>query len=198
MNPGSRLSRQISFLLEIDKLKGVFRQTWLIDQSRRENDAEHSWHVAVMGLLLSEHSDRQDLDMLRVLKMLLVHDLVEIDAGDTFAYDEAGGRDKDQRERQAAERVFGLLPPDQATELRRLWDEFEERSTPEARYATALDRLQPLLHNYFTRGKAWQQHGVTSEMVLARNRCLADDTPALWQYVQDLVHDAVAKGYLAE
>lgn len=198
MNPDSRLAKQIAFLLEIDKLKGVFRQTWLINRSRRENDAEHSWHIAVMAMLLSEHADSEDLNIGRVLKMLLVHDLVEIDAGDTFAYDEAAARDKAQRERLAAERLFAMLPTDQEAEFHRLWNEFEDGGTPEARYATALDHLQPLLHNYFTEGKAWRQHGVTAEKVLARNRRLADDAPALWQYVEQLIADAVAKGYLAQ
>jgi putative hydrolase of HD superfamily len=197
MSDPSRLAQQIDFIVEIDKLKRVFRQTWLMDQSRKENDAEHSWHLAVMVILLQEHAKEQGLDLLRVLKMVLIHDLVEIDAGDTFVYDAVGALDKAQREQRAADRIFNLLPADQAAELRRLWDEFESRSTPESRYAAALDRLQPILHNYFTEGRAWREHGVTSEMVTARNRHIAEGSPALWEFVEGLIRDAVAKGYLA-
>ena len=181
-----------------DKLKQVLRQTWHLDESRRENDAEHSWHLAVMAMLLLEHAKEPGLDLLRVLKMVLVHDIVEIDAGDTFAYDEVGALDKDEREQAAARRIFNILPEDQAAELRALWDEFEARQTAEARYAAALDRLQPLLHNYHTRGKAWRQHGVTSAQVLARNCHVAEGSPALWEFAEGLIRDAVAKGYLAE
>lgn len=193
-----RLERQIRFIIEIDKLKRVFRQTWLLDQSRRENDAEHSWHFAVMSVLLLEYAGDPSLDLLRVLKMVLVHDLVEIDAGDTFAYDDARNRDKEARERKAADRIFGILPADLAAEIRRLWEEFEARDTPEARYAAALDRLQPLLHNYYTQGRTWREHGVTCEQVLRRNRHMADGAPTLWRFAEGLIRDAVQKGYLAE
>jgi putative hydrolases of HD superfamily len=192
----SRLAQQIEFLVEIDKLKQVLRRTYLIDASRRENDAEHSWHLGLMAILLVEHAGSPQLDLLRVLKMVLVHDLVEIDAGDTFAYDEVGARDKGARETAAAERIFHLLPADQAAELRALWDEFEARQTPEARYAAALDRFQPMLHNYRTQGKAWQEHGITADQVLARNQHMAQGAPALWEYAQRFVADAVARGYL--
>lgn len=196
MTDPSRLARQIEFLLEIDKLKNVVRQTWLIDQSRRENDAEHSWHLAMLAILLTEYADEPQLDLLRVLKMILVHDLVEIDAGDTFAYDPIGAQDKEYREQLAAERIFNILPPDQASEIRELWEEFELRETPEARYAAALDRFQPILHNYYTQGKAWRHHGITSAQVIARNRYIADSSPALWAHVEQLVRDAVERGYL--
>lgn len=194
----SRLARQIEFVVEIDKLKQVLRQTWLMDASRRENDAEHSWHLALLAVLLSEYASEPNLDLLRAVKMILVHDLVEIDAGDTFAYDTVGALDKPERERRAAERIFALLPADQAAEVRALWEEFEVRQTPEAKYAGALDRFQPILHNYFTEGKAWRQHGVTAAQVLARNAYMAEGVPALWEYVQELIGDAVAKGYLAQ
>lgn len=197
MSDQARLAQQIKFLVEIDKLKQVFRQTWLMDQSRKENDAEHSWHLAVMVAVLQEHAEPEQFDLLHVLKMVLIHDLVEIDAGDTFTYDDVAGRDKAQREQQAADRIFRLLPDDQAAELRGLWEEFEARATPESRYAAALDRLQPILHNYFTEGRAWREHGVTSAMVIARNRHIAAGSPALWQFVEGLIRDAVAKGYLA-
>jgi len=197
MTDNDRLARQIRFIVEIDKLKTVLRQTWLIDRSRRENDAEHSWHLALMAVLLLEYAAAEDLDLLRVLKMVLVHDLVEIDAGDTFAYDEVRRLDQSDREREAADRLFSILPLDQASQVRALWEEFEARKTPESRYAAALDRLQPLLHNYHTEGRAWREHGVTSSMVLARNRHIAEGAPLLWRYAEELIRDAVRKGYLA-
>jgi len=197
--PGAeeRLARQIDFLREIDKIKGVFRQTWLLDGSRKENDAEHSWHLATMAMLLAEYAAEPGIDLARVVRMVLVHDLVEIDAGDTFAYDEVGERDKAAREQAAADRIFAILPPDQAAEVRALWDEFEARRTGEARFAAALDRLQPLLHNYCTQGAAWREHGVTAGQVLARNRHMAEGAPKLWRYAERLIHNAVRKGYLA-
>ena len=194
----NRLQQQIQFLVEIDKLKQVFRQTWLMDQSRMENDAEHSWHIAVAAMLFLEYADDPKLDVLRVIKMLLVHDLVEIDAGDTYAYDEVACRDQAKREEKGAQRIFGLLPPDQAVEFRGLWEEFEARQTSEARFAAALDRFQPLLHNYLTGGRAWLDHAVTSDRVLVRNSPVVDGAPRLGQYAEDLIRDAVAKGYLAE
>ena len=192
-----RLAEQVRFIVEIDKLKHVLRQTWLTDGSRRENDAEHSWHMALMAVLLREYADEAGLDLFRVLTMLLVHDLVEIDAGDTFAYDEAGHGDKAERERRAADRLFRLLPSDQGRELRALWDEFEARETPEARYAAALDRLQPLLLHMPTEGKCWRSHGVTADQVLERCSPIGDSSSALWAYAQRLIREAVERGYLA-
>jgi len=197
MTDPNRLTQQLRFFAEIDKLKTVFRQTWLLDKSRRENDAEHSWHLGLIAMLLFEYAKDDGVDLLRVLKMVLVHDVVEIDAGDTFAYDKVGVRDQAERERKAADRVFGLLPADQAAEFRALWEEFDARGTPEARYAAALDRFQPLMHNYLTEGKAWRQHGVTADQVLARNAPMADGAPALWAHAEEIIRDAVAKGYLA-
>ncbi len=192
-----RFDQQIRFLREIDQLKGVFRQTWLLDRSRKENDAEHSWHLGVMAMLLAEHAAEGALDAARVVRMVLVHDLVEIDAGDTFAYDAEGERDKADREQAAAGRIFALLPDDQGAELRALWEEFEARETPEARFAAALDRLQPLMHNYFTEGAAWKEHGVTADQVVERNRHVAEGAPRLWAFARFLIDDAVEKGYLA-
>src|SRR5262249_50705513 len=146
-----RLARQIAFIIEIDKAKQVLRQTLLMDGSRLENDAEHSWHLAVMALLLAEYAG-EAVDLLRVLKMVLIHDLVEIDAGDTFVYDVEALATRREREERAADRIFGLLPADVEEEFRALWEEFEAQATPEARFAAALDRLQPLLHNYHTGG----------------------------------------------
>jgi putative hydrolase of HD superfamily len=193
-----RFRRQIAFLLEVDKLKKVLRQTILTDYSRRENSAEHSWHIALSIMVVSEYARERELDLFRVMKMLLVHDLVEIDAGDTYCYDAVGREDQSEREQQAAERIFGLLPDDQATIFRQLWQEYEDKATPEAKFAHALDRFQPFLHNYVTRGKSWRQHGVRRHQVEGRMRPVENGAPILWDYVAELIDDAVAKGYLAE
>ena len=191
----SRLSRQIEFSLEIDKLKGVLRQTILLDSSRQENAAEHSWHIAVMAGLLREYAvERVDID--RVIKMLLVHDLVEIDAGDVMIYDRARREEMKKREEQAARRIFGLLPADQAKEMRLLWDEYEARQTPEARFAFAMDRIQPLLHNLNTQGLMWRKHGISRDQVIEVNRPIRDAVPALWEYLSALIDEAAAKGCL--
>ncbi len=190
-----RIEQQIAFVTEIDKLKRVLRRTYLIDGKRRENDAEHSWHLAVMAVLLAEYA-REEPDLLKVVKMLLLHDVVEIDAGDTFAYDEAGHADKSERERRAAERIFNLLPADLARDVFALWDEFEARETPEAKYAQALDRLQPILLNYGSGGMAWREHNISREQVVARNRHIEAGAPALWTYVRGLIDRAEKQGYL--
>ncbi len=157
-----RLMQQLAFILEVEKLKTVLRKTPLLDRSRVENDAEHTWQLALMAMVLSEHS-RETVDLLRVIKMLLVHDIVEIDAGDTFAYDHVARTTQAERELKAAERIFAILPADQAVEFRALWDEFELKATAEARFANAMDRLQPTLHNFFTEGGTWKTPGVTSD-----------------------------------
>ena len=192
-----RLRKQLEFIREIDKAKTVLRRSVLLDRSRRENDAEHSWHLAVMAILLVEYAN-EPVDLLKVVKMLLIHDLVEIDAGDTYAYDAKGHEDKYEREQRAADRIFGLLPQEQGEELRRLWEEFEERRTPEARFAAAMDRLQPVMLNYLTEGVVWRQHGVTSEQVIARNRHIAEGSEVLWEVAAEYIQDAVRKGYLAQ
>ncbi|HHT66044.1 MAG: HD domain-containing protein [Caldicoprobacterales bacterium] len=191
-----RLRKQIEFIVEIDKLKHVLRQSALIHDRRRENDAEHSWHLGVMAMLLAEYVREDSVDILKVMKMVLIHDLVEIDAGDTFAYDELGYEDKEERELQAAERIFSLLPSDQAGKMWELWQEFEEKQTPEARFAASLDRLQPLLLNYHTKGHTWKMPGVTSEKVYERMAVIRESTPELWEYVVQIVEDSIAKGYL--
>lgn len=191
-----RLKQQIQFVVEIDKLKHIYRQTLLMDGSRNENDAEHSWHLATMAILLSEYAADGNLDMLRVVKMLLIHDLVEIDAGDTFCYDEKGNLDKAEREQKAADRLFGLLPHDQEVEFRSLWEEFDDRSTPEARFAASLDRLQPLLHNYHTNGHTWRKYDVPSTKVLERNGPIKEGAPELWRLVQEIIEDSIQKGLL--
>jgi putative hydrolase of HD superfamily len=194
--PSERLPRQIAFLVEIDRLKEIFRQTILTQSRRAENSAEHSWHFALMVIVLAEHSNHRDLDLLRILKMVLIHDLVEIDAGDTFAYDTQHMADQHEREARAADRIFGLLPADQAAEFRALWDEFEERRTPEARFASACDRFHPMLLNCLTQGHAWRKHGVTQDRVLARNAHVAEGSTAIWDYAVRMIDEAVAAGHL--
>jgi len=193
-----RFSKQINFIIEIDKLKHVLRQTILMDRSRRENSAEHSWHIALTVLLLSEYADDPQVDMFRVMKMLLVHDIVEIDAGDTYCYDDLGRQDQNRREERAAERIFRILPPDQAGSLRALWEEFEKRETPESKFANALDRLQPFLHNYFTEGQTWQANDIHSRQVVARMQPVEKGSSFLWEYIRALIDDAVARRILAE
>ena len=192
-----RLTTQIEFLKEIDRLKTVFRRAYIADASRRENSAEHSWHVAMMAMILSEHC-RQELDLLRIIKMLLVHDIVEIDAGDTGIYDTVAALDKAKRESMAAERIFGLLPEDQRRELYELWQEFEQGVTEEAWYARAVDRLMPLLHNYCTQGKRWKEDGITYRQVLAVNQIIRESSPELWDYTLSMINECVSKGYLPE
>ena len=191
-----RFRKQIEFILEIDKLKKILRRTTLLDRSRQENSAEHSWHIALILLVLSEYADEDNLDLLRVIKLLLAHDLVEIDAGDTYCYDDIGGQDQKAREMKAADRIFSILPADQTDAFRALWDEYEAKDTPESRFANALDRLQPFLHNYFTRGHSWQKHGIRRKQVLARMQPVDDGSRLLWDYVSGLIDDAVEKGYL--
>ncbi|OPX43172.1 5'-nucleotidase [Ruminiclostridium hungatei] len=191
-----RLERQMRFITEIDRLKRIFRQNVVIGTTENENDAEHSWHMAVMAMLLSEYSTEKNLDMLKVLKLILVHDLVEIDAGDTFCYDEKGLEDKAEREKKAAQRLFGILPEEQAQEIFEFWREFEELETPEAGFAACMDRLQPLLLNFNTAGHTWQKPGVTSEKVLKRNRLLEQHVPELWNFARKMIESSIEKGIL--
>jgi putative hydrolase of HD superfamily len=190
-----RFEQQIRFILEIDKLKTIMRRTYLLNADRAENTAEHSWHLAMMAILLAEHAN-QPVDVARVIKMVLVHDIVEIDAGDTYFYDTAAAVDKSEREHAAAGRIFGLLPLDQGKELRELWEEFDAGQTADARFALALDRFMPQLHNYHTKGRSWAEHGITADRVLARNEGMAEGSTRLWECAQVLLNDAVEKGFL--
>lgn len=190
-----RFDQQIQFILEIDKLKSVIRQSYLLEGSRQENSAEHSWHVVLMGLLLAEYAE-QHVDLLRIMKMLLIHDIIEIDAGDTYCYDEAGVMDQSSRENTAAERLFGLLPEDQMEEFRDLWAEFEERSTAEAKFAATIDRLMPLFHNFHTEGRSWREHGIRVNQVRDRNEVMKEGALPLWEFAMSLIDDAVERGYL--
>jgi putative hydrolases of HD superfamily len=193
----SRLEQQLRFLVELDKAKTVFRQSYLTDGSRKENDGEHMWHLALFVLVLAEHA-AEPIDVAKVLQMVLVHDIVEIDAGDTYIYDEVAKATQAARESAAADRLYGLLPPDQGARLRAVWEEFEARETAESRFAAAVDRLQPLLLNLATEGRAWREHGMTADRVRAVNEKIALGSPALWDHVRRLLDDAVAKGYLPE
>ncbi|HYX17778.1 MAG TPA: HD domain-containing protein [Nostoc sp.] len=193
----NRLTQQIQFIIEIDQLKQVMRQTLLTDGSRRENSAEHSWHLAVMASVLAEYAP-EGVDILHAIKMLLIHDLVEIDAGDTFCYDVQGNDGKAEREAQAALRLFGLLPTVQARELRLLWDEFEAGETSTAKFAAALDRIQPLLHNQQTQGGTWRIHGIKRDQVMKRVAPVETGAPELWPFVLQLIDDCVTAGYLKE
>jgi putative hydrolase of HD superfamily len=192
-----RLARQVEFIVEADRLKDVHRQTITTGSRRAETDAEHSWHLCLAVLVLAEHANHPGLDVLRVLRMLVVHDLVEIDAGDTFAYDTRAMADQHERESRAAKRIFGMLPPDQGAEFRALWDEFEAKESPEARFAAAVDRFQPMLLNCRTEGAAWRRHGITHDRVLARNAHIAEGSAALWEYAAQMVREAVDAGHLA-
>ncbi|MGD9234568.1 MAG: HD domain-containing protein [Desulfobacterales bacterium] len=192
-----RLQQQIEFMLEIDKLKHISRRTILTDRSRKENSAEHSWHIAMAVFLFSEYAQDQNIDWYRVIKMLLVHDLVEIDAGDTYCYDDQGRKNQAQREQKAAERIFKILPFDQSRYFRALWDEFENRETPESKYANALDRFQPFLQNYVTKGQIWRKNDITRRQVKDRMKPVFDGAPLLWSLVELLIDDAVQKKYLA-
>jgi len=192
-----RLTRQMQFLFEVGKLKEVLRRSRLPGSNRLENSAEHSWHIALMAVVVAEYAQPPRLDVMRVLKMLLIHDLVEIDAGDTFGYDTAGHADKRDREVQAAERIFGLLPVDQATDFRALWEEFEAGVTGEAKFALAMDRLQAVMVNYSSEGGSWREHRVTCDRVLARNQIIGNGAPALWDFARGLIEETVSKGNLA-
>ncbi|MBB2744549.1 UNVERIFIED_ORG: putative hydrolase of HD superfamily [Microbispora rosea subsp. rosea] len=191
-----RLQSQLAFHMEIDKLKRVIRRNTLLDGSRRENDAEHSWHLAMMAMTLAEHAP-PGTDMSRVVAMLLVHDIVEVDAGDTFVYDPVAVEGQAALERAAADRIFGLLPEDQGARLRGLWDEFEERRTPEARFARALDRLAPIIANHHNEGGTWSLYKVTAGQVMEKVRLVEEGSPTLGEYAAELVAGSVARGHLA-
>jgi putative hydrolases of HD superfamily len=190
-----RLTQQIAFIIEIDRLKQILRQTYITDNSRPENTAEHSWHIALMATVLLEYAP-PGTDLLQATKMLLIHDIVEIDAGDTFAFDEAGNLNKAEREELAADRIFGLLPADQGSELRSLWNEFEAQQTPTAQFAAALDRLQPLFLNQQNQGGTWRKYSITRDRVEARMRPVAVGAPELWAVVEAAIEECVAAGYL--
>ncbi|MCC8140029.1 MAG: HD domain-containing protein [Lachnospiraceae bacterium] len=179
--------------MELDKEKEIVRQTYLADGSRKETDAEHAWHMAIMCCILSEYAN-EPIDVAKTVMMLLTHDLVEIDAGDTYAYDEAGNATKSERELKAADRIYGLLPTEQAEYMRGLWDEFEAMETPEAKFANALDKVQPVLLNDASGGKSWREHGVHESWILKRNTRTHEGSERLWEIVRDLVTKNMENG----
>lgn len=189
-----RLQKQFDFFREIDKEKFIQRQTYLSDGVRKENDAEHAWHMAIMTILLSEYAN-EEIDVLKTVTMLLLHDIVEIDAGDTYAYDEAGKKTQRAREVKAADRIFGMLPEDQQKKFRDIWEEFEAGETPEAKFAKTMDNIQPLMLNDATGGKAWEEHGVRLEQVLGRNKVTPEGSQILWDYVyEEMIEPNLEKG----
>ena len=188
-----RLQNQMKFILEVDKVKEIFRQTYLSDGSRKENDAEHSWHLALMAVLLKEYAN-EEVDLLKVIPMVLIHDLVEIDAGDTYAYDQAGLATQRERETKAADRIFGLLPSDQAEVFRALWEEFEAYETADAKFAHALDNCQPLFLNDASGGKSWKEHGVHKSQIYKRNEHTAEGSVEIWEYMKTLVDKHIQLG----
>lgn len=190
-----RLEKQIAFLIEVDKVKNIFRQTYLADGKRKENDAEHSWHLALAAVLLKEHM-AEDVDLGRVMTMALIHDLVEIDAGDTYAYDMEGAATKREREVKAAKRIFGILPEDQGIYFRELWDEFEEYETADAKYAHLLDNFQPLLLNDASEGKSWEEHGVHKSQVCRRNARIPETSEIVWEKMLEIMDKHIAAGRL--
>lgn len=193
----TRLEQQITFLIEIDKVKNVFRQTFLADGKRKENDAEHSWHIALMAILLKEYV-KEEVDVLKVVTMVLIHDLVEIDAGDTYAYDGEGMKSKREREVKAAERIFGLLPKDQGDYFRALWEEFEAYETGNAKYAHLLDNFQPLLLNDASGGISWREHEVKKSQIYKRNEKIEETSRIIWEKMQELVEKNIACGNVKE
>lgn len=192
-----RLEQQFRFFREIDKEKEIFRQTYLADASRKENDAEHAWHMAIMAILLSEYANAE-IDVLKTVLMLLIHDIVEIDAGDTYAYDEAAKATQSEREERAAARIFGLLPADQGEKLLALWREFEARETPEAKFARTLDNLQPMMLNDASEGLAWREHEVRLSQILKRNERTAEGSEQLWDYAKTFLRENLQKGNIIE
>lgn len=190
-----RLAGQLAFLLELDKLKNIYRRSLVLHEDRRENDAEHSYHLAVMACILAEYA-KEKVDVLHVMKMVLVHDVVEIDAGDTYFYDAVGNQDKAEREQKAADRIFPLLPDDQAEEFRALWEEFESRNTPESRFANALDRIQPILLNYMKGGLSWKSHGIKEEQVRQNLPKIHEGSPEIEALAEAIIRTAVEQGLL--
>ncbi|WP_221391652.1 HD family hydrolase [Dyadobacter sp. NIV53] len=189
------LLKQIEFIKEIDKLKYIQRRTKLLGSDRNENDAEHSWHLAMMAIILSGHSN-VNVDVLKVLKMVLIHDIVEIDAGDTFIYDTSKNHTNTDEELLAAKRIFGILPQEQAEEMIAIWEEFEEGKTDEAKFARSMDRLEPLLQNVSNNGGTWQEFGVDYKKVYNKKQIIAEGSTEIWAYAENLINESVEKGIL--
>ena len=192
-----RMKQQIAFLMEIDKVKNIFRQTYLADGKRKENDAEHSWHLAIAAFLLKEYV-AEDVDVMKVMIMVLIHDLVEIEAGDTQAYDAEGAKTKRAREVAAADRIFGMLPEDQDGYFRELWDEFEAYESDDAKFAHLLDNFQPLLLNHESNGKSWTEHHVKKSQIYKRNEKIKETSPEVWEWMKQIVEEHIALGHVID
>lgn len=193
-----RLKKQFAFFQEIDKEKEIFRQTYLADASRKENDAEHAWHMAIMTVLLSEYAN-EEIDVLKTVTMLLIHDIVEIDASDTYAYDPEGKKTQKERERKAADRIFHLLPDDQADKMYELWEEFEAQQTPEAKFARTMDNIQPMMLNDASNGLSWDEHQVKLSQILKRNERTADGSEQIWEYAkEEFLQKNIQAGHIIE
>ena len=190
-----RLADQMAFLIEAEKLKAVYRQNMVYDRSRRENSAEHSWHLALMAIVLSGEAVEPGVDILRVIEMVVLHDIVEIDAGDTFLYDAEGNLDKDEREKRAADRIFGLLPEDQRERFLALWREFDARETPSARFAAALDNMQPVVNHFVSDGYGVKNHELTVAQVVAKKSFIGDVSPSLWEYTRETIAKSERAGF---
>ncbi|MBU5427495.1 HD domain-containing protein [Tissierella pigra] len=190
-----RLMKDIEFIVELDKMKSILRQTSLINEDRREDDAQHSWHISIMAMVLGEYSNEK-IDICKVIKMLLTHDLVEIYAGDTFCYDKKGNEDKKEREIKAAEKIFGILEEDKGKQFRELWDEFEEGETAEALFAASMDRLQPMLNNYNNDGGTWRKFNVSKEDIYKRIEPVKKSSDQLWEFVESMIEDGARKGLI--
>jgi putative hydrolases of HD superfamily len=195
MPENSNLESQITFLVEVDKLKSVLRRNYVIHGNRRENSAEHSWHAALCAMILAEHSN-EAIDVNRVTRMLIIHDIVEVDAGDTFIYDDANRETQASREEEAADRLFALLPSEQGRSFRDLWNEFEAAASPEARFAKAVDRFVAVLHNYETHGRGWSDNGIKRDRVFAVNEYVKNGSTILWEKIQSFIESATGEGFL--
>jgi putative hydrolases of HD superfamily len=189
------LLKQVSFIKEIDKLKYIQRKTKLFNSDRNENDAEHSWHLAMMTIVLAQHSDKP-IDVLKVLKMVLIHDIVEIDAGDTFLYDTVNNHTNSEQELIAAKRIFGLLPKEQAGEFIAIWQEFEEGITDDAKFAKSMDRFEPLLQNTSNNGGTWKEFNVPYQKVYDKKKAIKEGSTSIWEYAEKLINESVEKGIL--
>ena len=197
MDKKERLKKQLDFIMEIDKVKNIFRQTYLADGKRKENDAEHSWHLALMAVLLKEYSN-EEVDLSKVIPMVLAHDLVEIDAGDTYAYDIIGLKTQKEREKRAADRIFGILPDDQKKELKSLFEEFEACKTAEAKFAHAMDNFQPLLLNNSNDGSDWIKHNVDKNQVIQRQKKTKLGSLDIWEYIKKIIDINIKKGNIKD
>lgn len=192
-----KLIKDIEFIVELDRMKSILRQTSLIGEDKREDDAQHSWHISVMAMILSEYAN-EDIDVCKVIKMLLTHDLVELYAGDTFCYDKVGNQDKKQRELAAADKIYGMLDEEKGKELRKLWDEFEEMETTEALFAASMDRLQPMLNNYYNNGGTWRKFNVAQSDIYKRISPVKKSSDELWNFVEYMLEDAFEKGLISK